>query len=50
MQVDFIKNPEATGRYQVIDLESGEDIEGVWIVDLFLEPVPADAQCLPRAR
>ena len=34
MQIDFLKNPEAAGRYQVIDLESGEDIEGVaWADD-----------------
>ncbi len=34
MQVHFIADPEAAGRYQVIDLESGEEIEDVaWADD-----------------
>ncbi len=34
MRVDFIAEPEAAKRYQVIDLDSGEEIENVaWADD-----------------
>ena len=33
MKIDLIKNPELAGRYQVIDVETGEEIEGVGWAD-----------------